>query len=64
MQIPNQIKANNPAPVERPSTRKAITYDDRWMLYAYPMVWFAVLLGVAALIWGFQFFAVPFFSHS
>jgi hypothetical protein len=63
MQISKQITVKYPTPVERPSTRKAITYDDRWMLYSYPVVWFAVLLVVAVLIWGFQYFAVPFFSH-
>ena len=63
MLIPKEITIKTPAPVERRSTRKAITYDDRWMLYAYPMVWFAVLLVVATLVWGYQFFVVPVLAH-
>ncbi|MCX5921690.1 MAG: hypothetical protein NTW61_10345 [Candidatus Melainabacteria bacterium] len=63
MLIPTEIPTADPAPVERRSTRKPIVLDDRWMLYAFPLVWFAVLLVIAALIWGFQYFAMPFFSH-
>jgi hypothetical protein len=64
MLIPTKITTIYPAPLEKRSKRKAVTYDDRWMLYSYPVVWFLVLLAVAVLIWAFQFFAVPFFTHA
>jgi hypothetical protein len=62
MIIPKQITPIIPTPLE-PLKRNQPKGDDRSSLYVYPFVWFGVLLAIAVLVWAFQLFVVPFFSH-